>query len=368
MMNQLYFFHALFWFIYYLYATYNPSDSIGYYLRTSYHDAWLPIFGTDTKFIEFIIYPFIKWFGFSYESCMFLFSWFGYLGFIYFYIFFKENVKTNIKYKGFDLIILLLFLPNMHFWTASLGKGSLIFLGIGLFTYAMRTPQKRIVSLLLGAFIVYCIRPHMFLFLGVGAVLGFFTGQERVPLYQKLFVYIAFAGSLALMYDQILAVANIDAENPFESFDEFAETRAGNLAKAGSGVDMNSYSLPVKLFTFWFRPLFFDASGALALYISIENLLYLLLTWKLFDKDFIGFFKNSSSMVKMSSVIFISSSIALSFVMANLGIVIRQKSQVMYFLFFVIIAFMEYKQRKKLNIVEEGNIVTEAPRKRLRVV
>ncbi|MFD1188271.1 hypothetical protein, partial [Pontibacter rugosus] len=245
---------------------------------------------------------------------------------------------------------------------------SLIFLGIGLFTYAMRTPQKRIVSLLLGAFIVYCIRPHMFLFLGVGAVLGFFTGQERVPLYQKLFVYIAFAGSLALMYDQILAVANIDAENPFESFDEFAETRAGNLAKAGSGVDMNSYSLPVKLFTFWFRPLFFDASGALALYISIENLLYLLLTWKLFDKDFIGFFKNSSSMVKMSSVIFISSSIALSFVMANLGIVIRQKSQVMYFLFFVIIAFMEYKQRKKLNIAEEGNIVTEAPRKRLRVV
>lgn len=170
------------------------------------------------------------------------------------------------------------------------------------------------------------------------------------------------------MYDEILAVANIDAENPLESFDEFAETRAGHLAKAGSGVDMSSYPLPVKLFTFWFRPLFFDASGALALYISLENLLYLLLTWKLVDKDFIPFLKKSSSMVKMSLVIFLSSSVALSFVMSNLGIVIRQKSQVMYFLFFVIMAFMEYKQRKKADSGSNEEAVATAPRKRLRLV
>ncbi|GHA53388.1 hypothetical protein GCM10007389_00670 [Pontibacter akesuensis] len=207
----------------------------------------------------------------------------------------------------------------------------------------------------------------MFLFLGVGAVVGFFTGQERVPLYQKIFVYLAFAGTLALSYEEILAVANISVENPLESFDSFAADRAEDLAKAGSGVDMTSYPLPLKLFTFWFRPLFFDASGALALYISLENLLYLLLTWKLVDKGFIPFLKKSSSMVKMSLVIFISSSIALSFVMANLGIVIRQKSQVMYFLFFVILAFMEFKQRKSSGSIEEeaAKIITQ---KRLRVV
>lgn len=274
LLSKLYFFHVLFWFIYYLYATYNPSDSNGYYERTSRFSTWVTSYGTDTKFIEFIASPFINGLNFSYEAIMALFSWFGYIGFIYFYIFFKENVRLNIKFLNYDLLTLLLFLPNMHFWTASLGKGSLIFLGIGLFAYAMKFPQKRLMALIIGSFIVYSIRPHMFLFLGVGAVLGFFTGQERVPLYQKLFVYLAFVGSLALMYDEILAVANIDAENPLESFDEFAETRAGHLAKAGSGVDMSSYPLPVKLFTFWFRPLFFDASGALALYISLENLLY----------------------------------------------------------------------------------------------
>lgn len=369
LLNKLYFFHVLFWFIYYLYASYNPSDSIGYYLRTSLLNSWLPTFGTDTKFIEFIAYPFINWFNFSYEAVMFLFAWFGYLGFLYFYIFFKENVKSNIKFRGIELVFLLLFLPNMHFWTASLGKGSIIFWGIAMFAYAMRKPEKRVSSLVLGSFIVYCIRPHMFLFLGVGAVLGFFTGQERVPFYQKFLVYLAFAGSIGLMYNDILAIANIDAENPFESFDEFADTRAGHLARAGSGVDMSSYPLPLKLFTFWFRPLFFDASGALALYISLENLLYLLLTWKLVDKDFIPFLKKSSSMVKMSLVIFISSSIALSFVMSNLGIVIRQKSQVMYFLFFVILAFMEYKQRKNLQKIEgEEAVVAKVLHKRLRLV
>lgn len=95
LLSKLYFFHVLFWFIYYLYATYNPSDSNGYYERTSRFSTWVTSYGTDTKFIEFIASPFINGLNFSYEAIMALFSWFGYIGFIYFYIFFKENVKIG---------------------------------------------------------------------------------------------------------------------------------------------------------------------------------------------------------------------------------------------------------------------------------
>ncbi|WP_299987986.1 hypothetical protein [uncultured Pontibacter sp.] len=351
-LNKLYIYHLIFWLIYYLYATFNASDSKQYYARGGSYENWLSAYGTDSKFIHFVSYPFIKTIGFSYESTMVLFSWFGFLGFVYFYLFFKENNKLNVKFKGYDLITLVLFLPNMHFWTASLGKGSLIFMGIGMFAYAMKTPHKRVMSLLLGSFVVYNIRPHMFLFLAVGAIVGYFTGKEKVPLYQKLLVYVAFAGGTFLLMDNILAVAGLDSENTLDSFETFADRQSGYLAKAGSGVDISSYPLPLKLFTFWFRPLFVDAPGALGIFVSFENLFYLLLALQLLDKDFIPFLKNSPSLVKMSLVIFIAASIALSFVMSNLGIAMRQKSMVMYFLFFVIISFMEYKKQKKINLMK----------------
>jgi hypothetical protein len=218
-----------------------------------------------------------------------------------------------------------------------------------------------LIALILGSLIVFNIRPHMFLFLGAGAVMGYFTGKERVPMYQKILVYVAFAGAITLFYDQILAVAGLNEDNLFGSFEEFAEGRASNLSEsAGSGVDMNSYPLPIKLFTFWYRPLFIDAPGALGLFISLENLFYLYLTSKLFDKDFIRYLKNSTSLVKMSLTIFFTSSIALSFVMANLGIASRQKSMVMYFLFFVVLSFLDFKRRKFLYKRKQLRLKQEA--------
>lgn len=352
LMNKLFGYHYVFWGIYYWYSSFNPSDSKHYYfVTTTYYDSWLQAFGTDARFIHFAAYPFATGLGFSYAMMMALFAWLGYLGFIHFYIFFKENIKTKVSLWGIDLVTLFMFLPNMHFWTVSLGKGSIILFGIGMFAYAMRKPQQRLLPLIAGSMVVFNIRPHVFLFLGAGAVVGYFTGRERVPFYQKLLVYVIFIGAIVAYSDQILAMANInlDEGGVVESFDQFATSRAANLSESGSGVDINSYPLPLKLLTFWFRPLFFDAPGVLGLFVSLENLLYLILVGKLFDKGVIRFLKNSSSLVKMSLTIFLTSSLALAFIMANLGIAMRQKSMVMYFLFFVIISYLDYKQQVKIR-------------------
>ena len=52
--------------------------------------------------------------------------------------------------------------------------------------------------------------------------------------------------------------------------------------------------------------------------------------------------------VKMSLVVFFLSSFALTFVMSNLGIIMRQKSMVMYFLFFVIYYYLAQKKYDRL--------------------
>ena len=136
------------------------------------------------------------------------------------------------------------------------------------------------------------------------------------------------------------------------------------MSTSGSGVDMASYPLPFKLFTFWFRPLFIDAPNFLGIITSFENLLYLLLFFKILNKDFIRFLRKSPSLVKMSFVIFLSTSFAMTFVMSNLGIIMRQKSMVMYYLFFVI---YYYLAQKKYNEILRARKLRRAKARQLEV-
>lgn len=84
--------------------------------------------------------------------------------------------------------------------------------------------------------------------------------------------------------------------------------------------------------------------GLLGLVVSVENMLYLYLAFQLCQKGFIKFLRKGSALVKTSAVTFIATSFALSNTMSNMGIIIRQKSMIMYFLLFVIISFMDYKK------------------------
>jgi len=242
-------------------------------------------------------------------------------------------------------------LPNMHYWTASLGKGSIIFFGIGLSIYGLSRMNKRKIALVMGLLTIYFVRPHVFLFMAVGIVVGLFTGRQKIPVYQKMLVFGGSCVALILLYDQIMEFANIDGDNILESLSQFSDHRAVELAKAGSGLDTSNYPLILKLFTFWFRPLFIDAPGPVGLIVSFENLFYLILTAKLFQSGFFRFLRTGTALVKTSAVIFLGTSFALSGALSNLGIIIRQKSMVMYFFLFVILSFMDYK--KNLRVVKK---------------
>lgn len=96
--------------------------------------------------MHFISFPFIKTLGFSYEACMVFFGYLGFIGWSLVYTTFLERTSFNhyINISGFkiNLLTLIIFLPNNHFWSASLGKGALIILGIGLVLYGLSKPQR----------------------------------------------------------------------------------------------------------------------------------------------------------------------------------------------------------------------------------
>tara|TARA_R100001369_G_scaffold92896_1_gene141047 strand:+ start:57333 stop:58562 length:1230 start_codon:yes stop_codon:yes gene_type:complete len=353
LMNRLFCYHMFFGILYYAYAFLNPSDSHKYFLWPQNDSkSWVDFFGTETTFVNFISYPFINGLGFSYEMMMILYAWFGFVGFVYAYLFFKESIALEVKvFKHVDLLTLILFLPNMHFWTASMGKGAIIFLGLMLFAYSIKEPKKRIAGLLLGSFLIFYIRPHVFLLLTIGGLGGFLMGKDSVSWKKKGLICLTLIAGLFLIQDKILAVVHLNnSTDLLGDFIKFASKRSNDLNNAGSGVNMAGYSLPEKFFTFWFRPLFFDSPSILGIIVSAENLVYLLLFLKIVKIDFLKFLKNAPVNVRISLVLFLITSFAMTFVMSNLGIIIRQKSMVMYFLFFVIYYYLAHEKTLSINL------------------
>lgn len=171
-----------------------------------------------------------------------------------------------------------------------------------------------------------------------------------------MLVLIASVGFLAAASNSILAVAKIeDTENVVDDFEDFSETTAAKLeSSADSGVSMSNYPLPLKLFTFWFRPLFIDSPGVLGLFSSAENLIYLLLFAKICNRRFLRFIVKAPYMVKMSAIVFIVL-ICTNFCYVEFGNYNETKISGDVFWIFVIYYFLAQEKWQKMQREKERN-------------
>lgn len=349
LLKWLFFFHVALALAYYVYALFNPSDSIGYFRQviSSYRgETWSDHYGTSTIFITFIAYPFIKYLGFSYEGMMALFAFFGFIGFCYFHVFFKEQIRFRHEVLGYDLTSIILFLPNLHFWSSSLGKGAVIFLGMAVLFFGLSDVKRRWAALIFASILIYHIRPHIMLLILVSSIIGFMFSSRGIATSIRLIVLLGAAIALYYTYKDVFKMVGIDEEN-FVSQGLDLTHRASELTKATSGVDITNYSLPLQVFTFLFRPLFFDAPGALGLFVSVENLFFLLMTLRLMSWSGVQFLFRANFLVKSAFLSFLFVSIALAQISGNLGLAIRQKSQVMILFLFVILMFLDDKKYRR---------------------
>jgi hypothetical protein len=344
LMMILFFYHTLLAIAYYMYALFNPSDSKAYYAKVLAKyagDDWFNYFGLSTKFIEFINFFLVNRLGFTYEACMMLFSWFGFLGFLFFYIFFKERILSSPRIFGFDAILIIFLLPNLHFWSSSLGKGSLIFFGFGLFFFGINKPGPRIWALLLGGWTIFQIRPHVFYVILIAIALAYTFSTKGVAIGYRVAILFVAAFLLYYIYEDIVKLTGLDDES---IMDPLISHRASELSKATSGIDITNYNIPEKLFAFWFRPLFFDAPGALGFIVSFENLFYLIFFARLFRPSGFRFIFSGDVIVKTCLLTFLGVSLALAQITGNLGLAMRQKSQVMILILFVILKFVDQQR------------------------
>jgi hypothetical protein len=338
--------HFILTIAYILYSSSSRSDSFNYYNKTLYEEDWFSFFKSGTKFIGFLAWPLTRTLGLGYYSVMLIFSYIGYFGSVFFYLVAVENIELKPVWRSFSPLELVFLLPNVHFWTSSLGKGSVITFAIGLLAFGLSRINRRISIAIIGALLIYMVRPHILLAFVLASVIGLFlTNRGLKPFFKwsiiivSVFLFINLSGSVLKFTDT-------------DTLDITSSTtlshRTSELSKSSSGIDISNYNILYKIFTFLFRPLFFDGLGVLGFLASFENLLCLTMAFQIIFwliKTWSGW----NGYFKISFFVFLLGSVILAQISGNLGIALRQKAQLMPFFFILYCKALSINPKNKKN-------------------
>jgi len=354
LISVIFVFHTLICFV----ATpilFNGGDAKAYWMvpkELSFEELWLMVEMNPrpTEIMYLINYIFANIFALSFTTGMLLYSFLGMWGFVLILATVKSfipdlRVLRGFKIYGIPVYPLVFLLPNTHFWSVGIGKDTLLFFAVSLFIYSLLALSKRFISMVVAVAIAYFLRPHVLLFMVAGFALPY-VFSPRFNIIQKVLMGGAMLALFFPLLNSVLAFAKIDQLST-EHLESFHESKAAALSVAGSGIDLSALPYPLKVLTFLFRPLFFDAHNVLAVVASIENLIQLFLVLFLLKNRFVRFLRKADFIVKGSFFYYMIGAIAFAPMMSNLGIIIREKNMLMPgFLIFVLTAIQFKRQQR----------------------
>jgi hypothetical protein len=350
-------YHVIFSLVFTLYIRTAGGDSYGYwyYLMQQvpvHFTSWHEFFGTSTTFILWLNYVPSKLMGLGYITGNLLYSFLGFLGLRYLFVMTAELWPTNYSILNISLFPTIFFFPNLHFWSAGVGKDAICFWGIAWFLYAIQNYKRRWWQAAAAIFFVYMARPHMGLSYVTAAAIAILVGSEIKREYKILLSGLAGVG---ILYLSIGALEFLKIEDfSFETLESLTARKSGYLSTAGSAVAIGSYSLPMRLFTYMYRPLFFDAHNVMSFLSGFENVLYLYLTFFIVRNWTPEALGDMPVFVKVGIIGFIPITLAFANSLSNLGIIMRMKNMTMiYFVLFVFFLISYSKHLRSLKAAEK---------------
>ena len=357
-LKQLFFYHFLIAIAFHFYIANFGGDATYYweFARDSSLEDIMEIVnrGSATGVLYLINYLPANIFQLSFFTGNMMYALLGYVGFVYIYktlkdIFGDLRQLFSIKLFGISIHPWIWFLPNLHFWSSGIGKDTILFFCIAVFIFCIQKVRTRLLGLLVSIIISLAIRPHITLFLLVSFGIGYMI-DGRLKGYQKALLFMVFLVGFISIFNYVLEFVQLESLET-SAIDEYASTKAANLNKAqsGSGIDISSYPFPLKVFTFLYRPLFFDINGILAVLASIENLILLLFTVAILRNKPFAAFKGGAVIIKSMLLYFIMGAVSFSLILGNLGIMLRQKN--MFIPYFIIFGLwvLYFNKKKSLN-------------------
>lgn len=353
-LHYLLFYHFFFSLFFTYYILNFGGDSWGYWKYTMEQvvlidPSWMDYFGVSTTFILWLNYFPSRILELNYFTGNILYGFLGFIGIRYLFLLAFKYFPTNYKILNIAVFPTIFYLPNMHFWSSGVGKDALVFWGIAWFLFAVQNYRERWWQGAIALFFVYYARPHMGLAMLGGATMAIIFGSEIKRQY-KFGLFFLTLGATIYFSDQTLLFLGME-DFSFESIEMFSESQIEflNQGKIGSAVDLSSYTLPLRTFTYLYRPLFFDAHNFVAFASSFENLFYLIFTFFLFRNFSWEAFRDAPVFIKAGIFMFVPVTFAFSNSLSNLGITMRMKNMTMIYFILFVFYLMVYK--KKINFI-----------------
>jgi hypothetical protein len=343
----LYLYHLLFIFLSYSFAVNHKEDAYLYWFYTNYtlHKPWTAFFNFGTDFILFLNYPFVK-IGTPFFIGFLIYGTIGFFGILKWMKWSVLVFGENLYFKNVNFIAVICFLPNLHFWTASLGKEPIIFWSVSAIFYAVASRKFLSFSFIIGSLLLVIIRPHVAAMLILSIILVLIFNRKESFKSKIISLFGSFVVFLVLVF-MALQLSNIKYLN-LERIRFFNEYSILSLKNSGSYIPMLEYNYCYKFFSFYFRPLFFDAHTVWMYFASIENGFVLLLFFAALLSTIL--FLRKKVYPEWLKIVFLFTFIS-GFIYihryANLGLFMRTK--VMFQPFFIIALLYLIKQGLLVN-------------------
>ena len=358
----LYFWHTLICIAHYFWITKVGNDVLGTYIRSLDPSSSFGRFTyLPTGEAQYITNIFILNFYriFSYYLKFSLFTTFLVINIIgnnaillieYFYRKLSIDFPRNIRF----VFGLFLWIPTLHFWT-SLGKDSLVILGILLITYSLENLKKRFLLAIPALIIVTIIRNYISIMVVLSIILSIFLNKSAIKQSSKI---ILLGGALLSMVFIFPLVTSFLFDGNLENFKTILETINYNSRMTSTGtyaIDPNT-DLFTRIFSYIFRPLFFDARNLFGLVLSFDNFILLII----FVYSFINMIKFRCLRLSFNNQIStfcatfsFSTAFLLSISTSNLGLAARHKWMFLPVAFILFLRILRSAFIKKKVIMKE---------------
>ena len=320
----LFIYHLAFSYLAYQYLLKNNGDALQYWFVGKDHSqiSWLDFLKPGTDIIKLFTFPLVKYLHLPFWSGFLLFGLISYFGF---YKLVKLLWKLSAENNWLKaLSVVLLFLPNLHFWTGIPGKEPIIFLLMVVLTGMVFNKKIFSWKFLLTLFAIALIRPHVaaVILVAVGVpvlIQGSFTLKKKL-------IFLGILAVVGIIFTIILKKVMMGRYDLLYNIGRYYRGHIKQLKLTDAYVPLDEYSLPYKLFTFYFRPLPFEKSGLYYTVFSWENFV-----WLLFSIG--GLYVVVKIFCKIRKELFFTFSILLVFFMglmyvyayANYGLIARTK-------------------------------------------
>ena len=273
----------------------------------------------------------------------FIFATIAFLGQIMLYGAFRRSVvPRRLGWYAFAVF----FLPTIVFWPSSIGKESLMLLFIGMAAYGAsgllydyRLRWGAVFAIGIAGCAV--IRPHVALMLAIAVTVTLLVSRRRSgdrAAWRKALAVAAIGAVLVTAGLVTSTEFGLDFTAGVEALEEAEDILArleDSTTRGGSGVEgggiSNAFEFPAGFVKVMFRPLLFEAHNVQALASSLEGTLLLaLFLWRILPMVRNGWHIRSDPFLLFAALFTLGFAIAFSSV-NNLGLMARQRSQVMPF-------------------------------------